>query len=122
MLQLQPPELLLHPADFREVGFHVLVLRLVYFVGEVDKELRITLDGEALHSQGDCGFQACYQAFVFYYVIGDLFSMLETELHSVVELVLSGRYELRTSPRAVSGERPIEVHDTSIRCLASWGE
>ena len=34
MLQLQPLELLLHPTDFREVGFHVLILRLVYFVGE----------------------------------------------------------------------------------------
>ena len=59
MLQLQPPELLLHPADLREVGFHVLVLWFVYFVGEVDKDLRITLDGEALHPQGDRSFQTC---------------------------------------------------------------
>ena len=62
----------------------MLILRLVYFVGEVDKELRIALDDEALYSQGDCNFQACYQAFVFCYVVGDLFSMLEAELHGVV--------------------------------------
>ena len=88
MLQLQPPELLLHPADLRKVGFHVLIPWLVYFVGEVEEELRITLDGEALHPQGDCGFQACYQAFIFCYVVGDLFSVLEAELYGIVEFVL----------------------------------
>ena len=39
----------------------MFVLRLVYLVGEVDEELRVALDGEALHPQGDCSFQACYQ-------------------------------------------------------------
>ena len=48
--------------------------------------------------------------------------MLEAELHSVIEFVLSGGYEYRTSPCAVSGERPVEVHDPSVRCLAPWGE
>ena len=83
MLQLHPPKLLLHPAHLCKIRLHVLVLWLVHFVGEVDEELRITLDGEALHPQGDSSFQACYQAFVFCYVVGNLFSMLETELHGV---------------------------------------
>ena len=49
MLQLEPPELLLHLANLSEVGFHVLILWFVYLVGEVDEELQITLDDEALH-------------------------------------------------------------------------
>ena len=49
MLQLQPPELFLHLVNLSEVGFHVLVLWLVYLVGEVDEEPRIALDDEALH-------------------------------------------------------------------------
>src|SRR3954466_4738791 len=108
MLQLQPPELLLHPANFRKVGFHVLIFRLVYLVGEIDKELRIALDGEALHPQGSCGLQARYQTFILRYVVGDLFTLLEIELYSVVKLVLSGRHQHRPSPCAVPGERPIK--------------
>ena len=48
--------------------------------------------------------------------------MLKIELHNIVELVLSGGYEYRTSPCAVSGERPVELHDPSVRCLPPWGE
>ena len=90
MLQLQPPELLLHLAYFCEVCFHVLVLRLVHLVGEVDEELLITLDVEVLHPQCCCSFQARYEALVFCYVVGDLLALLETELYDIVELVLSG--------------------------------
>ena len=49
MLQLQPPELFLHLANLSEVGFDVLILWIVYLVGEVDEELRIALDDEELH-------------------------------------------------------------------------
>src|SRR3954466_6259002 len=48
--------------------------------------------------------------------------MLEAELYNVVELVLSGRYQHRTSPSAVPGECPIEVHDLAFWRLAPWGE
>ena len=122
MLQLQPPKLLLHPADLRDVGFHVLVPWFVYFVGEVDKELRITPDGEALHPQGDCGLQACYQAFVFCYVVGDLLSVLEAELHGVIEFVLGRGHKHCASSRTMSGECPIEVHDLAVRCFTSRGK
>ena len=122
MLQLQPPELLLHLADFRKVGFHVLILWLIHLVGDIDKELRIALDGEAFHPQGSCGLQARYYTFILRYVVADLFTLLETELYSVVELVLSGRYKHRPSPGAMSGERPIEVHDPAFWRLASRGE
>ena len=49
MLQLQPLELFLYPADFSEVSFHVLVLWLIYLVGEVDEELLMALDDKALY-------------------------------------------------------------------------
>ena len=39
VLQLQAQKLLLHLAHLHEACFHVLVLRLVYLVGEVDEEL-----------------------------------------------------------------------------------
>lgn len=95
----------------------MLVLRLVYLVGEVDEELRIALDDEALYPQCDYGFQASYQAFILCYVAGDLFSVLATELYGIVELVLSRRYEHCAGPRAMSGECPVDVNDPAIWCL-----
>ena len=56
MLQLKARELFFHLAHLREVGLHMLVLRLVHPVGEVDEELRVAFDDEALYPQGDCGF------------------------------------------------------------------
>ena len=76
----------------------------------------------ALYSQSGCSFQACYQALIFCYVIGDLFSMLEAELHDKIEFVLSGRYEHCASPCAMSRERPVEVHDPAVRRFTSWGK
>ena len=121
MLQFQAQELLLHLAHLREVRLHVLVLRLVHLVGEVDEELRVALDGEALHPQGHCGLEASYEAFVLCYVVGDLLALLEAELHGIVELVLSGRDEHCSSPRAVVRESAIEIHDPAVRSLAPWG-
>ena len=68
----------------------MLVLRLVYLVGEVDEELRVALNGKAFHPQSCRGLQASYEAFVFCDVVGDLLALLKAELHSVVELVLRG--------------------------------
>ena len=68
----------------------MLVLWLVYFVGEVDEELRVALDGETLHPQGCRSFQAGYQAFILCDVVGDLLALLEVELYRVVELVHGG--------------------------------
>lgn len=61
-LQLQAQELFLHLAYVRQVCFHVFILRLVHFVGEVDEELGVALDGEALHTQSGCGLEAGDQA------------------------------------------------------------
>ena len=44
MLELHAPEVLLDLVYLFKVGYHVGVLRRVAFVGEVDEELRITLD------------------------------------------------------------------------------
>ena len=90
MLQLQPPKLLFHSADLRKICLHVLVLWLVYLVGEVDEELRVAPNGEALHPQSCRSLQASYEAFVFCNVVGDLLALLKAELHGVVEFVLSG--------------------------------
>ena len=68
----------------------MLVVWLVYLVGEVDEELRVASNDKALHSQSCCGLQASYEAFVFCDVVGDLLALLEAELHSIVELVLRG--------------------------------
>ena len=68
----------------------MLILWLIYLVGEVDEKLRVAPDGEALHPQGHRSLKASYEAFVLRYVVGDLLALLEAELHDVVELVLSG--------------------------------
>ena len=68
----------------------MLVLWLIYLVGEVDEELSVALDGEALHPQGHRSLEASYEAFVLCYVVGDLLALLEVEMHGVVKLVLSG--------------------------------
>ena len=98
----------------------MLVHRLVQFVGEVDEELRVAPDGEALHPQGRCGLEASDEAFVFRDVVGDLLALLESEMHGVVELVLSGRYEHCPSSRALACKRAIEIHDPAIWCFTSW--
>ena len=80
----------------------MLVLWLINFVGEVDEELRVALDGETPHPQGHRSPEASYEALVLCYVIGDLLALLEAELHGVVELVLGGRDEHRSSLRALA--------------------
>ena len=67
-------------------------------------------------------FRPAIRAFVLCYVVGDLFSVLETELYGIVELVLSRIYEHCAGPCAMSGECPVEVHDPAVRCLASRGK
>ena len=122
MLQLQARELLLHLAHLCEVCLHVLVLWLIYFVGEVIEELEVTLDGETPHPQGHRSPEASYEALVLCYVIGDLLALLEAELHGVVELVLGGRDENGASPHALACERAIELHDPAIRRFTPWQE
>ena len=68
----------------------MLVLRCVLFVGEVDEELGIALDGEALHPQRRRGPETGKQALEFQDVVGDLLALLETELYRIVEHVLGG--------------------------------
>ena len=99
----------------------MFVLRLVYLVGEVDEKLRVAPDGEALHSQGHRNIMASYESFVLCNVVGDLLALLEAELHVIVELVLSGRDEHCSSPRALLREGAIEMHDPAVWCLTSWG-
>ena len=97
----------------------MLVLRLVYLVGEVDEELRGAPNGEALHPQSRCGLQASNEALVLCDVVGDLLALLKAELHDVVELVLSGRDEYRPSPRGLMREGAVKIHDPAVRRLAS---
>ena len=89
-MQFQAQELFLNFAYLLEICLHVLVLRLVFLVGEVDEKLRVTLDGEALHSQRGRDPESSEQAFELCDVVGDLLALLEAELHCVVELVLGG--------------------------------
>ena len=96
-------------------------LRLVHLVGEVDEELRVAFDGEAPHPQSRRSLQASYEAFVLCYIVVDLLAVLEAELHGVVKLVLSGRDEHCSSPRALVREGAIEMHDPAVWCLTSWG-
>jgi hypothetical protein len=122
MLQFQAQETLLDPSDLLEVCLHMLVLGRVFLVGEVDKELRIASDGEALHSQCRRGLEASNQAFILCDVVGDLLTILEAQLYGVVELVLGGRDEHRASPRALVREGSIEVHDPAVWGFISRGK
>ena len=97
----------------------MLVLRLVYLVGEVDEELRVTPNGEALHPQSCRSLQASYEAFVFCDVVGDLLALLKAELHGVVEIILSERDEYCSSPCALVREGAIEIHDPAVWRLTS---
>ena len=119
MLQLQACELLFHFAHLSKVGLHVLVLWLVHFVGEVDEELRVALDGKVPHPQSRRSLQASYEAFVFCDIVGDLLAVLEAELHGVVKLVLSGRDEHCSSPRALVRKGAVKIHDPAVWCLTS---
>jgi hypothetical protein len=61
------------------------ILRLVGFVGEVDDELRIALDSDALYPEGDHSPEPGEEALVLRDVVGDLVGLvLEAQLHSVV--------------------------------------
>ena len=71
----------------------MLVLKLVFLVGEVDKELRIALDGEMLDPEGHRDPEASDQALLFRDVVGDLLTMLKTELHNIVKLDLGRQDE-----------------------------
>ena len=90
LLQLQAQELFLHLAYVRQVCFHVFILRLVHFVGEVDEEVGVALDGEALYSQCGRSLKPGEQAFEFCDVVGDLLASLKAELHYIIKLVLGG--------------------------------
>ena len=106
--------MLLHFVYLREVCLHVLILWLVHLVGEVDEELRVSLDGEAFHPQGHRNLEAGDETLVLCDVVGDLLAPLESELHGVVKFVLSGRDEHGSSPRALARECTIKVHDPAI--------
>ena len=71
-----------------EVRLHVLVLWLIYFVGEVDEELRVALDGEALHPEGHRVLEASDEAFVLCDVVGDLLALLEADVTPTMRLYL----------------------------------
>ena len=62
----------------------MLVPWFVHLVGEVDEELRVTLEGETPHPQGCAGLEAGDQSLIFRDVVGDLLTPLEVELHNVV--------------------------------------
>ena len=85
MLELHAEEALLEPAHLLQVGGHVLVLGFVALVGEVDEELQISLDEDALDAQSIGGLEASDEALV----LSDeaLVVMLEAELYGVVQLV-----------------------------------
>ena len=76
-MQFQSQEPFLHLAYLFQVCLHVLVLGCVFFVGEVDEELGIALDGEAFHPQHRPGPKAGEQAFILCDVVGDLFALLK---------------------------------------------
>ena len=80
----------------------MLILWLVQLVGEVDEELRVSLDGEAFQPQGHFNLEASDETLVLYDVVGDLLAPLEAELHGIVKFVLSGRDDYGSSPRALS--------------------
>ena len=92
----------------------MLILWLVHFVGEVDEELRVALDGKAPHPHSRRSLQAGYEALLFGDSVGDLLAVLEAELHSVVKLVLTGRDEHCSSPRALVRKGAIKIHDPAI--------
>ena len=56
---------------------HVRVLRRVGPVGEVDEELRVALDEDALDAEGNGGSEPSEEALVFSNVVGDLVAALE---------------------------------------------
>ena len=47
--------------------------------------------------------------------------MVEAELHGVVKLVLSGRDEHCSSPRALVRKGAIKIYDPAVLSLAPWG-
>ena len=93
MLELHAPEVLLELAYLFKVGHHVGVLRSVALVGEVDEELGVAFDEDALDAEGDGSFEPGDEAFVLGYVVGDLVAVLEAELDGVVEPTAGGKEE-----------------------------
>ena len=90
------------------------VFGLIDLVGEVDQELRVALDDEALDAEADRGPSSGEEALVFGNVVGDLGAFVEAELDSVVELVPSWRGDHNASPRAVGGEPSVKMHGPTV--------
>ena len=90
------------------------ILGLVDLVGEVDQELRVALDDEALDAEADRSPDSGEEALVLSNIVGDLGALVEAELHSVVQLVSGWQGEYNAIPRALRRETSVEVHDPAV--------
>jgi hypothetical protein len=99
VLHFHAEETLLELAHLFKVGNHVDILRLVSFVEEVDDELGVALDSDALDAEGDGSPEPGEEAFILYDVVGDLVRLaLEIELHGIVELSLVPEVSMTPAP------------------------
>ena len=73
-------EALLELAHLLQIGGHVLIFGLVLLVGEVDEELQVPHDLEALDAELDGGPQASEESLVLGDVVGHLLTVLEAKL------------------------------------------
>src|SRR5438132_11573532 len=106
MLYLQAEEASLQLSDLREVCRHDRIGALIVFVDLVDYQLRVSFHYQAANTETCRGAQACKQSLIFGHVVNGL----EVEANDVLQRLARRGSENHCSPRALEGERAIEVH------------
>src|SRR5438128_7758480 len=105
MLYLQAEDASLQLSDLREICRHDRIGTLIVFVDLVDYQLGVSFYYQAVNTETCRGAQARKQSLIFGHVVGGL----EVKVNDVLQRLTRRGSEDHSSPRALEGERAVEV-------------
>src|SRR5436189_3743346 len=106
MLYLQAEEASLQLSDLHEICRHDRIRALIVFVDLVDYQLGVSFYYQAVNTETYRGAQARKQSLILGHVVGGL----EVKADDVLQCLACRGSEDHSSPRALEGERAVEVH------------
>src|SRR6266540_4673592 len=106
MLYLQAEEASLQLSDLREICRHDRIGALIVFVDLVDYQLGVSFYYQAANTETCRGAQARKQSLI----LGHVVCGLEVKANDVPQRLARWGSENHSSPRALEGERAVEMH------------